>query len=65
MSDLIAIAYPDQATAERVRGRLAEAIKAKLIEIDDAVVVTREGDGKVKLQQATSTAGVGAAGGAV
>ena len=24
MSDLIAIAYPDQATAERVRGRLAE-----------------------------------------
>jgi len=54
MSDLIAIAYPDQATAERVRGRLAEAIKAKLIEIDDAVVVTRDDDGKVKLHQAAS-----------
>ena len=65
MSDLIAIAYPDQATAERVRGRLAEAIKAKLIEIDDAVVVTRDDDGKVKLHQAASPAGAGAAGGAV
>jgi uncharacterized membrane protein len=65
MSDLIAIAYPDQATAERVRGRLTEAIKAKLIEVDDAVVVTRSDDGKVKLHQATSTAGVGAAGGAL
>lgn len=65
MSDLIAIAYPDQATAERVRGRLTEAIKAKLIEVDDAVVVTRADDGKVKLHQATSTAGVGAAGGAL
>jgi uncharacterized membrane protein len=65
MSDLIAIAYPDQATAERVRGRLTEAIKGKLIEVDDVVVVTRSDDGKVKLHQATSTAGVGAAGGAL
>jgi uncharacterized membrane protein len=65
MSDLIAIAYPDQATAERVRGRLAEAVKAKIIELDDVVVVTRSDDGKVKLHQATSTAGAGAAGGAV
>ena len=65
MSDLIAIAYPDQATAERVRGRLTEAIKAKLIEVDDAVVVTRADDGKVKLHQATSPAAVGAAGGAL
>ena len=65
MSDLIAIAYPDQATAERVRGRLGEAIKAKIIELDDAVVVTRGDDGKVKLHQAGSPVGVGAAGGAL
>jgi uncharacterized membrane protein len=65
MSDLIAIAYPDQATAERVRGRLGEAIKAKIIEVDDAVVVTRGEDGKVKLHQAGSPVGVGAAGGAL
>jgi uncharacterized membrane protein len=65
MSDLIAIAYPDQATAERVRGRLGEAVKAKIIELDDVVVVTRSDDGKVKLHQAVSPAGAGAAGGAV
>src|SRR3954465_6563325 len=65
MSDLVAIAYPDQATAERVRGRLGEAIKAKLIEVDDAVVVTREADGKVKLHQGVSLTGTGAAGGAL
>ena len=49
MSDLIAIAYPDQATAERVRGRLVEGVKEKIIEIDDAVVLTRDDDGKVCL----------------
>src|SRR5215210_1909241 len=65
MSDLIAIAYPDQATAERVRGRLGEAVKAKILELDDAVVVTRREDGKIKLHQAASGAGVGAAGGAL
>src|SRR3954451_540621 len=65
MSDLVAIAYPDQATAERVRGRLGEAIKAKLIEVDDAVVVTRAADGKVKLHQGVSLTGAGAAGGAL
>ena len=42
-----------------------EAIKAKVIEVDDAVVITRGEDGKVKLHQATSAAGVGAAGGAL
>ena len=65
MSDLVAIAYPDLATAERVRGRLGEAMKAKIIELDDAVIVTRENDGKVKLHQAVSTVGAGAASGAL
>jgi uncharacterized membrane protein len=48
-----------------VRGRLAEGVKGKVIEIDDAVVLTRDNDGKVKLHQAVSTAGAGAAGGAL
>jgi uncharacterized membrane protein len=65
MSDLVAIAYPDLATAERVRGRLGEAIQARIIEIDDVVIVTREPDGKVKLHQAGSAVGAGAAGGAL
>lgn len=65
MSTLVAIAYPDQATAEKVRGTLAEATKEHIIELDDAVVVTREGDGKIKLHQAVNTTAAGAAGGAL
>jgi uncharacterized membrane protein len=65
MSNLVAVAYPDAATAEEVRGTLAEAMKEHLIQLDDAVVVVRDDDGKVKLHQAVSTAGAGAAGGAL
>lgn len=64
MSDLVAIAYPDLATAEQVVGNLGEAQKSQLIELDDAAIVEHRADGKVKLHQA-SLAGVGAASGAV
>jgi uncharacterized membrane protein len=64
MSDLIAVAYPDQATAEQVRGELVRLTREHVIEIEDAVVVTREANGKVKLHQAVNPAGSGAAGGA-
>jgi len=65
MSNLVAVAYPDADTAEEVRTTLAQMMKEHLIELDDAVVVTRSDDGKVKLHQAVSTAGAGAAGGAL
>ena len=65
MSNLIAVSYPDVATAEKVRGLLADLQKQKLIQVEDAVVVERKEDGKVKLHQAVSTTGVGAAGGAL
>src|SRR4051794_41795686 len=64
VSDLVAIAYPDVATAREVASNVGEAQKAHLIELDDVVIVERRGDGKVKLHQ-PSLAGVGAAGGAV
>jgi uncharacterized membrane protein len=65
MNKLVAIAYPDAATADRVRAELVEATKERLLQLDDAVVVERQPDGKVKLHQAVSTAGAGAAGGAL
>ena len=65
MSDLIAVAYDDRETAERVRGELAQLTREHVIEIEDAVVVTRNADGKVKLHQTISPAGAGAAGGAL
>jgi uncharacterized membrane protein len=63
MSDLIAIAYPDVDTARRVAGRLGEAAKGRLVDIDDLVIVERQPDGKIKLHQ-PSLAGAGALGGA-
>src|SRR3954447_6687888 len=65
MSTLIAIAYPDTQTAERVRAELVQATKEQLIQLEDAVVVEHQPDGKIKLHQAMSTAGAGAAGGAL
>jgi uncharacterized membrane protein len=65
MSTLVAIAYPDTATAERVRQELIEARKEHLVELEDAVVVEHGPDGKIKLHQNVGTTGVGAAGGAM
>jgi uncharacterized membrane protein len=65
MSNLVAVAYPDFGTAERVRQELMQATKEHLVRLDDAVVVECKPDGKIKLHQAVSTTGTGAAGGAL
>ena len=65
MSNLIAIAYPDQATASDVAATLRELQKEQTIQFDDLVVAVRQEDGKMKLKQAVSTTGAGAAGGAL
>ena len=65
MSNLIAVAYPDVETAEKVRAVLADLQKQKLIQVEDAVVVERREDGRVKLHQAVNATGRGAAGGAL
>jgi uncharacterized membrane protein len=65
MSNLIAIAYPDRATADEVAGTLGRLQTEHAIELEDAVVVTREADGKVKLHQTNKLAAAGAAGGAL
>jgi uncharacterized membrane protein len=65
MSDLIAVAYPDKETAETVRRTLAQLQTERVIELADAVVVTRDDKGKVKLHQAANPAAAGAAGGAL
>jgi uncharacterized membrane protein len=64
MSDLVAIAYADLATAQQVAGNVAEMQKAHLVQLEDLVVVERRQDGKVKLHQ-PSMAGAGAASGAL
>src|SRR3954469_3517120 len=64
VSDLVAVAYPDVATAREVASNIGEAQKAHLIELEDLVIVERRGDGKIKLHQ-PSMAGVSATGGAL
>jgi uncharacterized membrane protein len=65
MSTLIAVAYPDRDTAEQVRQELIRATKEHLLQLEDAVIVEHQADGKIKLHQAVNTTGAGAAGGAM
>jgi uncharacterized membrane protein len=65
MSTLVAIAYPDRETAEKVRQELIQATKEHLLRLEDAVVVECEPDGKIKLRQAVNPTAAGAAGGAM
>jgi uncharacterized membrane protein len=63
MSDLIVVSFPDEATAFELRAALVKLQQEYLIEMEDAVVVTRSADGKVKLHQAVNLTAVGAVGG--
>lgn len=63
MSDLIVVAFDDEATAFEVRAALVKMQKEYLIEMEDAVVVTKAADGKVALHQAVNLTATGAVGG--
>ncbi len=63
MSDLIVVSFPDESTAFELRAALVKLQKEYLIEMEDAVVVTKGADGKVKLHQAVNLTAVGALGG--
>lgn len=65
MSDLFVIAYDDLPTANQVREKLFELSKGHLVELEDAVVVERREDGRIKLHQAVNHTAMGAAGGAL
>jgi uncharacterized membrane protein len=63
MSDLVVIAYPDEVKAQEVRVALARLQKEYLIDLEDAVVVTKDGEGKIKLHQSVNLTAAGAVGG--
>ena len=63
MADLVAIAFPDEAKAEEVRQKLLTMQKEYLIELEDAVVVTRPSAEDIKLHQAMNLTAAGALGG--
>ncbi|MET7702971.1 DUF1269 domain-containing protein [Streptomyces sp. NPDC005485] len=65
MSNLFVVAYDDLATANQVREKVFALTKEHLVELEDAVVVERHADGKIKLHQAVNHTATGAAGGAL
>ena len=64
MSELIVLAYKDEATAKQAEADLDSLQKQQLIKLSDAAIVTRRADGKPKIKQAHSLVGAGALGGA-
>jgi len=63
MSNLVAVVFDDEATAFEMRAALVKMQKEYLIEIEDAVVVTRDQKGRTKLDQAVNLTTAGAVGG--
>lgn len=63
MSTLVAIAFDEEKTAFAMREKLVSMQKEYLIEMEDAVVVTKSAEGKIKLHQAVNLTAAGAVGG--
>lgn len=60
MSTLIALGFDNEADAFQMRATLARLQAQYLIEMEDAVVVTHEADGKVRLHQPVNLTAAGA-----
>lgn len=63
MSELAAFVFNDETTAFEMRAALGRMQKEYLIHMDDAVVVTKDAEGAVKLHQAVNLTAAGAVGG--
>ena len=64
MSTLAVIRFENETGADAMRDEMGKLQKLEMIKLEDAAVVVRKSDGKVKVQQATSLVGAGALGGA-
>jgi uncharacterized membrane protein len=62
-SNLVVAVFNDETTAFDVRAALAKMQKEYLIDMEDAVVVTKDTEGKTKLHQAVNLTASGAVGG--
>ena len=60
MRTLIAVAYPNETQASEERVKFLKMQKSYLVDLEDAVVVTRKQDGKVKLHQLFNLTATGA-----
>ncbi len=60
MCDLAVIGFDNEHTAFEMRAALAKLQKEYLIDMEDVVVVTKDGKGEVKLHQAVNLTAAGA-----
>ena len=60
MSDLIAIAFDSREKARSALQRAVEMQKEHLVDLGDAVIVSKDESGKVSLQQSINTTAIGA-----
>ena len=63
MSNLVVIAFEEEHKAFELRAELVKLQKEYLLKMEDAVVVTKDTEGKVKLHQAVNLTAAGAVGG--
>ena len=63
MSSLVVVGFPTEAEADQVRRELVDLQRERLIALEDAVVVERDGEGRVHLRQALNLPAAGALGG--
>jgi uncharacterized membrane protein len=63
MSNLVVVVFDDEVTAFEMRTALLKMQQQYLIELEDAVVVTRDKNGRTKLDQAVNLTSAGAVGG--
>ena len=65
MSDLIAITFDSKEKAQQALNRAVEMQKQHLVDLGDAVIVTKDENGKVKLRQSMNMVAAGAASGSL
>jgi uncharacterized membrane protein len=60
MPDLVVIVYPTESRAEEIRQKLLSLEKEYLIELEDAVIATKDKNGRVRLNQIVNPTAMGA-----
>ena|SRR5579875_3202546 len=65
VSDLVVVAYPDEFRAAEVLADLRRAQASYIVDLEDAVYITKSENGKVKLHQSHDLTAEGVVGGAL
>ena len=64
MTELVVIGYDSEGAAEEARKALQDMSREYLVDVADAVVVTTDEKGQIRLNQLLNMSSIGAAGGA-